>query len=185
LGTYQAAAQAHHLPCQICRQGSLSRKKIFRMSGPVVFIGFIFLIPSVIGIFLSAFIFFGSVAMTSRAAGHSSDSASQQAIATLRQIGIPAQVIDDVAAGRDHAVEQELDTYQIAMGQQRLIRDALEKVHSDDVVKAGAGLAFLFSGGFAVILGIASFVGGLLGWLLVMRKRVLQCDLCGAVVNAG
>jgi hypothetical protein len=24
----------------------------------------------------------------------------------------------------------------------------------------------------------------LLGWLLVMKKRVLQCDLCGAVVNA-
>lgn len=36
----------------------------------------------------------------------------------------------------------------------------------------------------AVALGIASFVGGLLGWLLVMRKRVLQCDVCGAVVNA-
>jgi len=36
----------------------------------------------------------------------------------------------------------------------------------------------------AVALGVASFVGGLLGWLLVMRKRVLQCDTCGAVVSA-
>jgi hypothetical protein len=27
-------------------------------------------------------------------------------------------------------------------------------------------------------------VSGLLGWLLVMRKSVLQCDVCGAVVNA-
>jgi hypothetical protein len=36
----------------------------------------------------------------------------------------------------------------------------------------------------AIALGVACFVGGLLGWLLVMRKRVLQCDLCGAVVNA-
>ena len=36
----------------------------------------------------------------------------------------------------------------------------------------------------AVALGIASFVGGLLGWLLVMRKRILQCDVCGAIVNA-
>ncbi len=34
------------------------------------------------------------------------------------------------------------------------------------------------------VLGITSFVGGLLGWLLVMKKRVLQCNVCGAVVNA-
>ncbi len=44
-------------------------------------------------------------------------------------------------------------------------------------------LSFVGSAG-AVAMGIACFVGGLLGWLLVMRKRVLQCDTCGAVVNA-
>lgn len=42
----------------------------------------------------------------------------------------------------------------------------------------------IVTGGFAVIIGISSFVGGLLGWLLVMKKRVLQCSVCGAVVNA-
>jgi hypothetical protein len=42
----------------------------------------------------------------------------------------------------------------------------------------------VFGSGFIIAIGIASFVGGLLGWLLVMRKRVLQCNVCGAVVNA-
>jgi len=37
---------------------------------------------------------------------------------------------------------------------------------------------------FAITLGIASFVGGLLGWLLVMKKRVLRCSVCSATVNA-
>jgi hypothetical protein len=37
---------------------------------------------------------------------------------------------------------------------------------------------------FFIGWGIAFFVSGLLGWLLVMKKRVLQCDVCGAVVNA-
>lgn len=42
----------------------------------------------------------------------------------------------------------------------------------------------VFGSSLAIGLGITSFVGGLLGWLLVMRKRVLQCNICGAVVNA-
>jgi hypothetical protein len=32
--------------------------------------------------------------------------------------------------------------------------------------------------------GIGCFVFGLLGWLLIMKKHVLQCGYCGAVVNA-
>lgn len=36
----------------------------------------------------------------------------------------------------------------------------------------------------AVILGVTSFVSGLLGWLLVMKKHVLQCSVCKAVTNA-
>lgn len=38
--------------------------------------------------------------------------------------------------------------------------------------------------GLSLALGIGFFIFGLLGWLLVMKKRVLKCDYCGAVVNA-
>jgi len=31
---------------------------------------------------------------------------------------------------------------------------------------------------------ISSFVGGLLGWLLILRKKILQCNNCGATVAA-
>lgn len=44
--------------------------------------------------------------------------------------------------------------------------------------------ASVFGSVSAIVVGVTSFVGGLLGWLLVMKKRVLQCDVCGAVVNA-
>lgn len=40
-------------------------------------------------------------------------------------------------------------------------------------------------GGISVFLGMMSFVGGLLGWLLVMKKKVLQCTKCGVTVAAG
>jgi hypothetical protein len=46
------------------------------------------------------------------------------------------------------------------------------------------GIAQVIGSGFAIAIGIGSFVGGLLGWLLVMRKRVLKCNTCGAVINA-
>lgn len=39
-------------------------------------------------------------------------------------------------------------------------------------------------GGVAVFFLISSFVVGLLGWLLVMKKKVLQCSNCGAIVAA-
>jgi hypothetical protein len=37
---------------------------------------------------------------------------------------------------------------------------------------------------WAVLALIASLVSGLLGWLLTMKKRILQCDHCGAVIPA-
>jgi hypothetical protein len=33
-------------------------------------------------------------------------------------------------------------------------------------------------------VGFLSLVGALLGWLLAMKKRVLHCNQCGAVVLA-
>jgi hypothetical protein len=36
----------------------------------------------------------------------------------------------------------------------------------------------------SALLGISSFVAGLLGWLLIMKKRILKCSVCGAVINA-
>ena len=103
------------ITCKVCDKGLLTRKKKYRLSGPVVLIGYILLIPSVLGVIVSlvAFVNISSVAPHANA-------------------------------------------------------------------DAAAGLA----GGFIIIIGVAFLVAGLLGWLLVMRKQILQCNVCGAVVNA-
>lgn len=103
--------------CKTCERGALLPKKIFRMSGPVVVIGFILLIPSFLGIVVSA--------------------ASLVVMIFSEPLGIAL----------------------------------------DPGVKAIVGT-------IAIFVGISSFVGGLLGWLLVMKKRVLQCAVCGATVTA-
>lgn len=103
--------------CKICDAGTLAPRKKFRMSGPVVAIGYIFLIPSILGILFSVFMF--------------------------------------VSASSIHAGNDATGT-------------------------AATGII----GGFAILFGVGSFVGGLVGWLLVMKKSVLECGVCKAVVNA-
>jgi len=46
-------------------------------------------------------------------------------------------------------------------------------------------MGFMAAGGFSLGVIIISLIGGLLGFLLTMRKNILQCDYCGAVVAAG
>jgi hypothetical protein len=42
----------------------------------------------------------------------------------------------------------------------------------------------VIAGGFSLFIIITSFIGGRLGWLLVMKKTVLRCPHCQAVVAA-
>jgi hypothetical protein len=98
--------------CKTCDIGELLMVKKYRMSGVVVAIGYIFLIPSILGMLVTTF----------------------------------------------------------AFGQ------ALR--HTDSTIFGSTVYAML------LVLIVLSFVGGLLGWLLVMKKAVLQCNNCGAVVPA-
>lgn len=102
------------ITCKICDQGRLTKTKKYRLSGPVVFIGYVLLVPSILGVLFSIMSF---VEVSSMASGTGPTAAS--------------------------------------------------------------GIA----GGITVFIGIAFFVSGLLGWLLVMKKQVLQCGTCGAAVN--
>ena len=100
------------ISCKVCDKGALVQTKVHRLSGPAVVIGYIFLIPSILGIIISALAF--------------------------------------------------VQVSYLSHG------------------SSGGSLV----GGFVLIFGLASFVGGLLGWLLVMKKRVLRCNVCSATVNA-
>ena len=108
--------------CKICDRGTLMPRKIHRLSGPAVAIGYILLIPSILGM---------------------------AACAILLVIGLLAGF-----AGAAHG-----SAFATAF--------------------AGVGTIAL------VYIGIFCFVSGLLGWLLIMKKHILQCVYCGAVVNAG
>lgn len=109
--------------CSICNQGLLVSRRVFWMSGPVVMIGWILLIPSFLGMLFSALLLFASLG------------------------GAGAAIVEAGAT-------------------------------------PGVGLGGIAAGGSSLCMGVSSFVGGLFGWILVMKKRVLECQNCGAVVAA-
>jgi type IV pilus assembly protein PilA len=229
----------------------LARKKIFRMSTPVVVIGFIFLIPSVLGMMLSAMLLFGVLLLPGGNAREGFTAAHLQAqetaavtaitkvhtaeiqyysnfgrfAASMQELGPPATGVEGpfganliepgLASGEKggysfmltatpagYAISAVPDQYGIT-GSKTYFSDQSLNIHqhnghesasANDPVfgntpehnddGAASSIAAVLGGGFAIALGVAAFVGGLLGWLLVMKKRVLQCSACSAVVNA-
>jgi hypothetical protein len=157
----------------------------------VVVIGFILLVPSVAVMAFLTIGFLGSLGATASIASASSATASlairKQVIDNMRYAAVPSRIINAVISGDDATVDADL----------RYVRSteevqAIKQAQADLRVAGGPALTgnALF-GGMATFLGssyfvlmILAFVSGLLGWLLVMKKRVLQCGLCGAVVNA-
>jgi hypothetical protein len=163
--------------CATCGQGFLQRKRVYRMSGPAVVIGFILLIPSILGICFGGLTMLFTV-IGSAAAPSTIDTAIQEVKTRLVSLEVPDDIVADVIAGK-HVEENRLTP--LTYPQRSAIHESELKIST---AKAAPGLAACCGGGFSVMIMIGSFVGGLLGWLLVMRKTVLQCFRCGAVVPA-
>jgi hypothetical protein len=160
--------------CNVCNQGTLKRKKKFRLSGPAVFIGYIFLIPSILGILFGLTLLFGTGAATTE-----SSKTMKEGIRThLLEANLPQAIIEEVANGRKISQSQKDSLSQ----NQRIAIESAEMTYSASMVGTGAGAAI--AGGFSIFVIFSSFIGGLVGWLLTMKKWVLQCTGCGAVVNA-
>jgi hypothetical protein len=160
--------------CHTCGQGALIKRTKFRMSGPVVAIGFILLIPSIIGMLFGVLM----LVITSGTTKQVSASGEREIRTQLVTQQIPDPIITQVVAGKLVSDDQLVPlTYQ----QRAAVHDAQLSVSAQ---KVGRGMASIALGGFSIFVIIASFVGGLLGWLLIMRNRVLECAHCGAVVPA-
>jgi hypothetical protein len=87
----------------------------------------------------------------------------------------PRHVVEDVVAGRyiGETRLSALNTFQ---------RSALRKAEAEiSAAKVVPGAAAACGFGLSPMIVIGSFVGGLVGWLLVMRKTLLQCFRCAVV----
>jgi hypothetical protein len=159
----------------------MTRKRVYRMSGPAVVIGFILLIPSILGMLFGGLTFLMAAIGGTAAAGNKLPVAELESIRRdLTAQRVPGDIIADVCAEK-HVSETRLNLARLDSSQQLAVRAAELRIST---AKGAPALAACCGGGFSVMIMIGSFVGGLLGWLLIMRKTVLQCFRCGAVVAA-
>jgi hypothetical protein len=187
------------------------------MSSPVVAIGFILLIPSILGVAFSALTLLGfNAGLTGVESGTNASepirpfqsdfdaSFRKSCAARVRQNSqemgayTPQHTAEQICECSLSAFKEtgsatlasQTCAQEIAEGTLEPLSPNVDAFYSSDTPRrasvepiASLGVRGLGSA-LIIAIGIASFVGGLLGWLLVMRKRVLQCDICGAVVNA-
>jgi len=151
------------------------------MSGPVVAIGYILLIPSILGILFSAFLFFSPASKTDGP----NENTKKRVTEEMQNAGIPAQVINAVLKGDKKPVDDWLDRDSDQDGrtirQEMVVSSAQSRMRPDS---SGRAFASGVIGGISIFMGVISFIGGLLGWLLVMKRQILECNVCSAVVNA-
>jgi len=161
--------------CKTCDQGVLTLQKVHRMSGPSVTIGYILLIPSLLGIAFALLFFIMSMV---GAASVAQEKLSATTLQRLHDANVPPDIITKLEAGRTPSREEK----------EGLSADQAAAVSTADAeVRARAGAVGCMGAcgtGMAATVAVLSFIGGLLGWLLVMKKRVLVCSTCSAVTNA-
>lgn len=160
--------------CKVCNQvGSVRKTKVRRMSGPVVAIGYIFLIPSLLGMFFGMILFCGS----GKVAGDHVDNHAQEYTANLAQLGLTAAQVEEVSA-------LKTPTREALEGQGLTPEQAQDVLHLHTMKSAGdvgTGVGAALGIGASLFIIVSSFVGGLLGWLLIMKKSVLLCGNCKGV----
>src|SRR2546423_7553946 len=87
------------VPCQVCGQGVMTKKRVFRLSGPAVVIGFILLIPSILGICFGGLTMLFTV-LGSATAPSTIDTQAQEVKTRLVPLGVPTDIVADVVAGK-------------------------------------------------------------------------------------
>lgn len=171
------------------------------MSGPAVLIGYILLVPSILGVLgggcTAAVSATGGATLLSEGQSEFDklDGQTERSLMAkyLEDQGVDAQLAETIVASQQLTPDQEamLDFMQLSRAREVVQwvgtpqREALQ--HYERMQAAGKAGAVIGTG-MGVIIGgavaVASLVSGLLGYLLVMKKKVLQCVACGATVAA-
>jgi len=152
----------------------MRRRTVHRLSGPAVFIGYIFLIPSflgmIIGIAIMLLIIFGTIG--------TSGAFEDVARTRMTDAGISETIISEVI--NSHEIS-DTERDELTDDQKAVLDDSIQSVILGPRISQASGIMGV---GFSIFIIIASIVGGLIGWLLTMKKTILKCKQCGAVINA-
>jgi len=161
------------IPCRVCGQGYLYNVKVHRMSGPAVVIGYLLLVPSLLGILLCL-----GFIVASWVGAFASHGLPPYTLQGLKEAKVPAELQHKLREG-DPVTETEMA--RLTSHQKREVELANRELEAPQLEY---GFFAACGTGVALVGALLSFLGGLLGWLLVMKKRVLMCNFCRTTLDA-
>jgi hypothetical protein len=200
--------------CKVCERGTLAKKSVHRLSLPAVVLGYLLLVPSVIGLFVSGFLFVHAAVSRS---GNASDSPSAVADSFNRSFRgsclknfnesfqkstgtLPPPLVAEgycecalshyketlSTAKATDACTKDFSEGSLSTPDQATQNLYLEAAQVETPVQSAASDTLIptIDPDVAILMIVVFLIVGLIGWLLVMKKRVLQCSQCSATVNA-
>ncbi len=160
--------------CQICEKGILKKKKKYRLGTPLVVIGYIFLIPSVCAFFIALLIILSAFI----GAPNRNEKINIGARATLEEANIPQPLIEKFMS---HEMITSQEKSRLTRQQRQILHDAKgTQIKGQFVNGATVGIMGILS----VVMIVVAIFGVVIGALLTIKKKVLQCSACDAIVNA-
>lgn len=155
--------------CKTCDQGCLFPKKIYRLSAPLVFIGYIFLVPAFLGMGMSLNIAVAAFFMSD------DQKMNTEITSELLEAGFNNQDITSFLKNKELPDE----SYQkLSEEQKQKLESVRQKINTENI---GKGMGFFFVGLPVLLFFVSSLFSGVIGWLLTMKKEVLRCNACGAI----
>ena len=161
----------HGPRCHSCGVGRMASAKERRLPTVLVVIGFLVLVPSILG-----FLFFGLGTAAAflpgneaREAGHR-ETLKLEAVETLVELGIPRRSAAEILENSEEPLPAE--TSRAAAAAVAAARHEYQVALAKRTVMTGMG----FVAAFVCLFGV------LIGWLLTRRKDVLCCGHCRATI---
>lgn len=148
--------------------------KVYRRSPPVVAIGYLVLIPSLLGV-----LFCFGIVVASWVGAYTEHGLSPTAVESLKKAGVPRELQKKLQGG--HSIsEKEIaglnpdQKLEVLSANSAIIRSEAEN-----------GLFAMCGTSMALAAVIPFLLGGLIGWILVTKNPVLMCNCCRATISAG
>lgn len=167
------------MQCEKCHSQPMVHAKIFRFSGCLVALGFCILVPSLIFLVFAALMALAGTAVTSEFGAQAEREARSKAASDLRAIpGLPVAVIADFE--EDGLIPADRLNSLPSFDVQRSVNRVINAYQASSASAAvGTGAAAVVGGGIVLYFFFASIPALIVGFLLVLRRKVWKCTNCG------
>ena len=164
--------------CEKCNVGEMEPTKVARFTGCLIGIGYTLLIPAIVAISVATGVTLSGILITGETTSRSAERAKAETANKLRAIrGLPEYIVEDfkrsgeIGQGiRGQLTPMELQEVDLAMA-------------SYNASLAGSAIGGTMAAGMGIMMNVAIYATSIpaliMGFVLLMKKKVWRCNGCG------